>query len=223
MLIAALALVAAVASAATGAIAGEGLEPETLEPRAMARAQTIQAQLAARYRILPGRRGLGVTEATSTDVVEYVTLLTPDLLEARLFPADNGIWYAICRRRATCRYPAARFARPAADLVPRRLALELAIRTFLETSADVVAVSLPTPRFIRIHRRAKRPRARGRPSDIGEGARRQPCPRPLYVTTRGRRPGDPASGLRVLRARANVQRTATVDWRASLADLTLTG
>ena len=30
----------------------------------------------------------------------------------------------------------------------RRLALELALRTFLETSADVVAVSLPTPRFI---------------------------------------------------------------------------
>jgi hypothetical protein len=41
-----------------------------------------------------------------------------------------------------------RFARPAADLVPRRLALELALRTFRETSVDVVAVSLPTPRFI---------------------------------------------------------------------------
>jgi hypothetical protein len=75
-------------------------------------------------------------------------LPTPDLLETRVLAADNGIYYAICPLRATCPYPARRFARPAADLVPRRLALELALRTFLETSADVVAVSLPTPRFI---------------------------------------------------------------------------
>jgi hypothetical protein len=39
-------------------------------------------------------------------------------------------------------------ARPAADFAARRLALELALRTFVETSATVVAVSLPTPRFI---------------------------------------------------------------------------
>jgi hypothetical protein len=51
-------------------------------------------------------------------------------------------------RGARCPYPARRFARPAADFLPRRLALELALRTFLETSATVVAVSLPTPRFI---------------------------------------------------------------------------
>jgi hypothetical protein len=118
-----------------------------LESRSLAHARTIQAQLDARYRLLPGR-GLAVTEATSTAVVESFTLLTPDLLEARFLPADNGIWYAICPVRATCPYPARRFARPAADFVPRRLALELAVRTFLETSVDVVAVSLPTPRFI---------------------------------------------------------------------------
>jgi hypothetical protein len=93
-------------------------------------------------------RGLAVTEATSTGVVESFTLLTPDPLETRFIPADNGIYYAICPVRAACPYPAPRFARPGADLVPRRLALELALRTFLETSADVVAVSLPTPRFI---------------------------------------------------------------------------
>ena len=74
--------------------------------------------------------------------------MTLDLLETRFLPADNGIYYAICPVRATCPYPARRFARAAAELVPRRLALELALRTFLETSADVVAVSLPTPRFI---------------------------------------------------------------------------
>jgi hypothetical protein len=118
-----------------------------LEPRSLARAQTIRAQIDVRYRVLP-RRGLAVTEATSTGVVESFALLTPDLLETRFLPADNGIYYAICPVRATCPYPPRRFARPAAELVPRMLALELALHTFLETSADVVAVSLPTPRFI---------------------------------------------------------------------------
>jgi hypothetical protein len=119
-----------------------------LEPRSVARAQTIRARLDARYRAMPAGRGLAVTEATSTGVVESFALLTPDLLGARFLPADNGIWYAICPVRATCPYPARRFARPVADLVSRRLALELALRTFLETTASVVAVSLPTPRFI---------------------------------------------------------------------------
>jgi hypothetical protein len=117
------------------------------ERRSLSRAQTIRAQIDARYRGLPGR-GLTVTEATSTGVVESFALLTPDLLETRYLPADNGVWYAICPVRATCPYPARRFARPAADVVSRRLALELALRTFLETSADVVGVSLPTPSFM---------------------------------------------------------------------------
>lgn len=118
-----------------------------LDPTSLARAQTIRVQIGARYRVIPGA-GLTVTEATSTGVLESFTLLTPDLLETRVLPADNGIYYAICSARATCPYPAPRYARPAADLVSRRLALELAVRTFLETSADVVAVSLPTPRFV---------------------------------------------------------------------------
>jgi hypothetical protein len=92
-------------------------------------------------------RSLAVTEATSTDVIESFALLTPDLLEIRVLPAHNGIWYAICPSHAECPYPARRFARPAADFAPRRLALELALRTFLETSVDVVGVSLPTTRF----------------------------------------------------------------------------
>jgi hypothetical protein len=119
----------------------------TLEPSSLARAQTIRAQLDARYRVVRGR-GLAVTEASATGVIESFTLLTADLLETRLLPAENGIYYAICPVRASCPYPAPRFTRPAADLFPRRLALELALRTFLETSADVVAVSLPTARFI---------------------------------------------------------------------------
>ena len=117
-----------------------------LERRSLERAQTIRAQVDARYRALP-RRGVAVSEATSTGVAESFALLTPDLLGARFLPADNGIWYAICPVQATCPYPARRFARHAADLLSRRLALELALRTFLQTSVDVVAVSLPTSRF----------------------------------------------------------------------------
>jgi len=117
-----------------------------LEPRSLVRAETIRAQVDARYRAVPGR-GLAVTEATSTDVVESFALLTSDVLEPRFVPADDGIWYATCPVGATCPYPARRLARPAADLVVRRLALDLAVRTFLQTNADVVAVSLPTPRF----------------------------------------------------------------------------
>ncbi len=133
---------AAVATVATAAVSGDALERESL-----VQARTIRAEVSARYRARPGP-GLAVTEASTTGVVESFTLLTPDLLGARSFPADNGVWYAICPVRATCPYPARRFARPAAARGPRRLALELAVRTFLETSADVVAVSLPTPRFI---------------------------------------------------------------------------
>lgn len=106
-------------------------------------AETIRAELDARYRRVPGQ-ALAVTEATTTGVVESFTLLTPDLLEARVVPAANGIYFAICPARATCPYPARRFSRRRQTLLPACLALELALRTFLETSATVVAVLLPT-------------------------------------------------------------------------------
>jgi hypothetical protein len=137
-------LAAGVVAAYPAAAASTG---SSLEPRSLARAQLIRTQIDARYRVLPGR-GLAVTETSSTAIVEAFALASPDLLETRLLAADNGIYYAICAARATCPYPARRFTRPAADLIPRRLALELALHTFLETSADVVAVSLPTSRFI---------------------------------------------------------------------------
>lgn len=116
-----------------------------LAPKSLAHAQAIRTELDARYRALPGR-GLRVTEATSTGIVRGFALLTPDLLGARFLPADNGIWYGICPAGATCPYPARR-ASPPGDAAARRLALELALRTFLETSASVVAVSLPTRHF----------------------------------------------------------------------------
>jgi hypothetical protein len=119
---------------------------EALDPRALARARAIQRELSARYSRLPGAK-LVVTQASSTGVVESFTLLSADLLEARTVAADNGIWYAVCPVGATCPYPARRHARPAASLLSRRLALELALRTFRESSADFVAVGLPTTRF----------------------------------------------------------------------------
>ena len=134
---------AAGAAAAIPASASKSA-PE-LNPQALVRAKAIRAEANARYRRLPGRRLL-VTDATTTATIESFTLLSPGMDAARTVSAANGIWFAICPAGARCPYPA-RFARPAADFLPRRLALELAVRTFVETSASVVAVSLPTPRF----------------------------------------------------------------------------
>lgn len=136
----------AVSIAAVPVASGEpGSSPR--DSLAVSRAQSIRLEVSSRY-ARTGGRGLRVTEASSTGVVESFTLVSAALVEARIVPADNGIYYAICPVGATCPYPARRFARPAAAFLPRRLALELAVRTFRETSADLVAVSLPTTRFV---------------------------------------------------------------------------
>jgi hypothetical protein len=105
---------------------------------ALVRARAIGREVDARY------PGLRVTETSSTAVIESLTLFGGD--EPRVVPADRGIYYAVCPNGATCPYPG-RAAMPATALAPRRVALELALRTFLETSADLVVVSLPTRRF----------------------------------------------------------------------------
>ncbi len=92
---------------------------------------------------MPGRK-LVVTEATSTGVVDSLTLLTDPLGPLHVVPADNRIYFAICSARAKCPYPTRSAARPAVAFLPRRQALELALRTFLETSASLVVVALPT-------------------------------------------------------------------------------
>jgi hypothetical protein len=120
---------------------------QTVVSHDLAAAHKIRLETTTRYARTPGRK-LAVTESSSTGVVESFTLLSGPMLEPRIVPADNGIYYALCPRGARCPYPGPRFARPAADFLPRRQALELAVRTFLETSATVVAVSLPTSRFI---------------------------------------------------------------------------
>jgi hypothetical protein len=139
LLAAALSASAAAALPGTSPAAGSGLAPATL-----ANAQAIRSAVTARY----VRSGLAVTEASSTGVLESFTLFSRDGVETRVVPADNGIYYAICPPRAVCPYPARRFARDAGDLAPRRIALELVLRTFLTTSADVVAVSFPSPTYV---------------------------------------------------------------------------
>jgi hypothetical protein len=112
-------------------------------PEALMRARVIRAEVNARYRLMPGRR-LVVTEATTTGVVESLTLVGEPLEPWRVVPADNGIYFAICSAHAECPYPARSAAWPAAAFLPRRQALELAVRTFLKTSASLVVVALPT-------------------------------------------------------------------------------
>src|SRR5262245_38996161 len=137
----ALLLVGVTALTAAAALAGSG----SLDPGALSQARTIKAELSARY--VRGAN-LAVTEASPTSVIESFLLLTPDSLGLRVVPADNGVHYAICPIRATCPYPGPRSARPPSAFKPRRLALELALRTFLETPATVVSVSIPPRDYV---------------------------------------------------------------------------
>ena len=130
------------ASATTTAPAHTSPTASALEPQAVEHARVIRAEINAAYRRVPGRK-LVVTEATSTDVVETLTLVT-DWLEPRVVAADSGIYFAICPARASCPSPARSAAWPAGAFLPRREAVELALRTFLETSASLVVVALPT-------------------------------------------------------------------------------
>jgi hypothetical protein len=114
-----------------------------LEPQSLVRAKAIRTHVNARYRRLSGRR-LAVTEATSMGVVESVSLLTDPIEPLHVVPADNGIYFALCSVRAKCPHPARSAAWPAAAFRPRRQALELAVRVFSRTTADLVVVALPT-------------------------------------------------------------------------------
>lgn len=133
------------ATAAIGASPAHSSSASALEPEALAHARLVRAEVTARYRLLPGRR-LVVTEATSTGVVRSLTLITDWLEPWRVVPADNGIYFAICSARAKCPYPARTAAWPVEAFLPRRMALELALRTLLETSVSLVVVALPTAR-----------------------------------------------------------------------------
>jgi hypothetical protein len=138
-----LAFAAAAVAAGTATFVGSSPARASLTPDALERARVIRAEVDSRYGRLPGRR-LRVTEATGTSVVQSLTLITDWLDVPEVVPADNGIYFAICPARAKCPYPARSAAWHAAAVLPRRQALELALRTFLETSATLVVVALPT-------------------------------------------------------------------------------
>jgi hypothetical protein len=143
----ALGLLLAVAVAATGAAAAlparASESGSELEPQSLVRAKAIRTHVNARYRLLSGRR-LAVTEVTSMDVVESVSLMTDPVEPLHVVPADNGIYFALCSIRAKCPYPARSAAWPADAFRPRRQALELAVRVFSRTTANLVVVALPT-------------------------------------------------------------------------------
>jgi hypothetical protein len=134
---------AALAAVAVGAAPAPGSSPATLSASTdtVARARQVARAVDARY------AGLRITEASSTAVIESLRLFD-DPLNPRLVPASNGIYFSVCPNRARCPYPARRAARRPGALAPRRVALDLAVHTFLETSADLVVVSLPTTAFI---------------------------------------------------------------------------
>jgi hypothetical protein len=114
-----------------------------LEPEALTQARVIRTEVNAGYRLIPGHK-LAVTEATSMEVVKSLTLMTDWLEPPQVVPADNGIYFALCSARATCPYPVRSAAWPAAAFLPRREALELGLRTLVETSVSLVVVALPT-------------------------------------------------------------------------------
>jgi hypothetical protein len=138
-----LALAALAAGAAAALAAQSSAVAADAGPEALIRARAIGAEVDARYRLAPGRK-LAVTEVTTTGVVGSLTLVAEPFDQPRVVSAGNGIYFALCPPRATCPYPARSRSWPATAFRPRRQALELALRTFLETSATLVVVSLPT-------------------------------------------------------------------------------
>jgi hypothetical protein len=119
--------------------------PAQLDPASLLRAEAIRYEVGHRYSAVPGRR-LVVTESTSTGVVDSITLMTDWLEPPRVVPAGNGIYFALCTARARCPYAPRSAAWRRSAFLPRRIALELAARAFLETTASLVVVSLPTER-----------------------------------------------------------------------------
>lgn len=129
------------------AVGAEGTARTTAaaEPDAFDRARAIAGELGTRYRLEPGRK-LAVTEVTSTSVLESLTLIESWVELPRVVPAANGVYFALCTVRVRCPYPPPRAAWSVGAPLPRALALELAVRTLLETTLDVVVVALPTAR-----------------------------------------------------------------------------
>ena len=80
---------------------------------------------------------LPVSPASSTAAVSTLELIDPATWTGRSVPARNGVYFRICGpvlRPCALRRGALR---------ARKQALDLALRTFRETQADLVVVALP--------------------------------------------------------------------------------
>jgi hypothetical protein len=82
-----------------------------------------------------------VAEVAAMFVVETVELMPGLARPGRSVPAANGIYFAICKR-SPCALQRHDLSRERA-LMARRAAVELALRTLEETTADLVVVALP--------------------------------------------------------------------------------
>jgi hypothetical protein len=130
------------ACAATVLAAAASARPE---PDPVVQAAAVRGDVTARY---ASAHGLVVTEASSTAVVGSLTLWSAAGTSVREVRTARGVYYALCPIRATCPFPSRKLARPITAFAPRQAALELAIRSFAETTADPVVVSLPTRRWV---------------------------------------------------------------------------
>ena len=164
-----------------GSSGGATSSVSTIEPASLARAQTIRdssTPATARWRPRTRRHRSDLDSRR-----RVVRAPVADLLARRFIPAANGIWYAICPVGATCPYPAHRSARPAAALAPRRLALELALRTFLRRQPTSLRVASHLA-FHRVRRRARGACARGRCPCPGEALDGDPGARSPHAQRR---------------------------------------
>ena len=172
--------------------------PTSLGARAQGarRAQAIRAQLDARYRALPGR-GLAVTEATLHRRRRVVH--APDAGPARATLRPRGRQRRLLRDlpgAGDLPVPGTRFARPAADLVTRRLALELALRTFLQTLPMSSPSRFPPPASPLCRRADELAREVDLPA-LAKALDGDPSRTLSRLATGDRRRGDPTTALRL--------------------------
>jgi hypothetical protein len=115
------------------------------------RARGIAREVETRHRPA-ARTRFDVTDVSLTLVVASVELGASGSQPARSIPADNGVHFTVCPAgTAMCAGPGRGVSRRASSAAGR-VGLELALRTFLETPATLVVVSLP--------------RAKGRPTAL---------------------------------------------------------
>ena len=102
----------------------------------------IAREVERRYR-LPDGRALRVAEVTSTLPVASIEVVARDAGQ-RSIATDNGIFFELCGRGTVSHCALQRRGGTGASaLLARSQALELALRTFRDTRAAVVVVSLP--------------------------------------------------------------------------------